>query len=202
VSLRGPTTSSAFLGHGDTATFNAEKTGIDTQRTISTSLKTDAWALSHLTKPLSKLLHGSEQTKDTEPSSSRTPPPSKTTNGSKGISRRRKFTARAVRRRPVRMERTIRKSWKEELEEIQDMEIPKEKQRLVRELQPLHPRRKPRALVGSAPVVPALEPESTPGKLIVDNLLIRTANETVVPRRNRKGERKCQSVFTRTGLDS
>lgn len=83
---------------------------------------------------------------------------------------------RAVRRRPVRMERTIRKSWKEELEEIQDMEIPKEKKRLVRELQPLHPRRKPRALVGSAPVVPALDAKSTPGKLIVETLLIRTAN--------------------------
>jgi hypothetical protein len=196
------TTSSSFLRHADTAPFNAENTGIDTQRTFSTSLKTDAWALSDLTKPLSKLLHGSGQTKDVPPSSSSTYPPSKDTNGSTGISRRRKMTSRAVRRRPVRKERPIRKSWKEELEAIHHMEIPKEKTRLVREFQPLHPRRKPRAFVSSVPVVPALDAESTPGNSIIEKLSIRTADSTVISRRNENGERKGQGVFTRTSLDS
>ena len=102
---------------------------------------------------------------------------------------------RTVRRRPVKKERPIRKTWKEQLEEIEDMEIPKEKKRLVRELQPLHPRRKPRAMVGSVPVVPALEAKSTTGKLIINNVAIRIANETVVTQKERKRIKKRQKCI-------
>lgn len=159
----------AQLGQGNAAPLDTENASFESKRSISTSSSSNAkpgmlgqmWT--GYVKGDKKSTPANSESYSSRPSSPATPTDS--TAVIKHPIRRRQIAVGSIRKRRIAIVKERRTSWKERLveeqgqerEEVEDMPILPPAKRLVRHLQPLHPRRKPRARVGSVPLIPEIE---------------------------------------------